>query len=150
MPLLNQLNSINHKKVKTTKNVQQKISVKKLATVVLILFSFEMVTTSAQESVSDDFIEIAYAKDWGFEGIVFVKFVVDEDDKITFATTSEDIETSVAAYVDDLEKQAESAIKASSGNWIPGEINGISVPTLAVVPLTSDFIKDPFIPALIR
>lgn len=235
------------------KNVQQKKSVKNLATLVLILFSFAMVTSSAQESVSDDFSDVEYmqdenmdylkkiykiikkypsfaytykledgevknvsvtgveneldkkrlevvlfdlksnknmlkskanrlgvfysvdkepqykhgeealnlslhenlkypegAKDWGVEGTVFVKFVVDEDGKIPFATTTEDIETTMDFYVDDLEKQAVSAIKATSGNWKPGKINGVSVPTLVVVPITFDFKKNPTIPALIH
>jgi len=235
------------------KNVQQKKSVKNLVTLVLILFSFAMVTTSAQKTVSDDFSEIEFvqdenmdylkkiykiikkypsfsytynledgevknvsvtgvenemdkkrlevvlfdlksnknmlkskanrlgvfysvdkepqykegqealqnelyenlkypegAKDWGVEGTVIVKFVVDENGEIPFATTSDDIETTMDFYVDDLEKQAVSAIKATSGNWKPGKINGVSVPTLAVVPVTFDFKKNPTIPALIH
>jgi hypothetical protein len=90
------------------------------------------------------------AKDWCVEGTVFVKFVVDENGNIPFATASENIETSIDAYVDDLKKQAVSAIKATSGNWSPGEINGVSVSTLAVIPITFDFKKTPGIPALIR
>lgn len=235
------------------KNVHQKKSVEKLVTLVLILFSFAMVTSNAQERVSNDFSEIEYiqdenmeylkkiykiiddypsftytykledgmvknvsvtgveneldkkrlevvlfdlksnknmlkskanrmgvfysvdkephykqgqealhnelhenlkypegAKDWGVEGTVFVKFVVDEDGRIPFATTADDIETSVDVYVDDLERQAVSAIKATSGNWEPGKINGVSVPSLVVVPVTFDLKKNPFIRAIIR
>lgn len=90
------------------------------------------------------------AENWGVEGTIYIKFVVDENGQIPFATTSEDIETNMEYYVEDLEEQAIGAIKETSGQWVPGKINGVSVPSLAIVPVTFDFKKDPFIPALIR
>ncbi len=90
------------------------------------------------------------AKNWGVEGTVFVKFVVDEEGEIPFATTSSNIETSMESYLEDLERQAVEAIKATSGNWEPGKVNGVDVSSLAVVPVTFDFEKDPSLPALIR
>lgn len=90
------------------------------------------------------------AKNWGIEGTVFVNFVVDENGNIPFATTSEDIETpAVDIYVDEMKMQAIEAIKATSGNWKPGEINGVIVPSLAIVPITFDFRKNPMLPALL-
>ena len=90
------------------------------------------------------------AKDWGVEGTIFVKFVVDENGKIPFATASEDIETRLDNFVTDLENQAVSAVKATSGGWKPGKVNGINVPSLAIIPITFEFEKSPFLPAIIR
>ena len=89
------------------------------------------------------------AKDWGVEGTIFVKFVVDENGEIPFAATSSNIETSMERYMKDLEQQAVSAIKATSGNWEPGTVEGIKVPSFVVFPVTFDFEKNPSIPTLI-
>lgn len=89
------------------------------------------------------------AKDWGVEGTIFVKFVVDENGEIPFATTSSNVETSIERYLKDLRKQAVSAIKATSGNWEPGTVDGVEVASFAVVPVTFDFEKNPSIPTLI-
>ena len=90
------------------------------------------------------------AKDWGLEGTIFVKFVVDEDGEIPFATTSTNIETSMESYLNDLKEQAVEAVKATSGNWEPGEVDNVGVASMAVVPVTFNFKKDPSLPALIR
>lgn len=90
------------------------------------------------------------AKNWGVEGTIYVKFVVDENGEIPFATTSSNIETSIDRYLTDLEEQAVSAIKATSGDWEPGKVSGVNVAALAVVPVTFDFEKNPVLPALIR
>jgi len=90
------------------------------------------------------------AKNWGVEGSVFVKFVVDENGKIPYATTSSNIETSREDYLKDLEQQAVKAVKATSGDWEPGKVDGVEVSSMAVVPVTFDFKKNPMIPALIR
>lgn len=90
------------------------------------------------------------AKNWGVEGTIFVKFVVDEDGEIPFATTSTDIETSMEVYLNELEEQAIEAVKATSGNWEPAEVDNVDVSSLAVVPVTFDFEKNPALPALIR
>lgn len=90
------------------------------------------------------------AKNWGVEGTIYLKFVVDENGKIPFATASEDIDTEFEFYVEDLEDQAISALKQTSGEWEPGAVAGEKVPTLVLLPVTFDFQKDPSIPALIR
>lgn len=90
------------------------------------------------------------AKDWGVEGTVYVKFVVDENGEIPFATTSSDVETSIDRYAESLEEQAVEAVKATSGNWKPGEIENIEVASLAIVPITFDFQKDPSLPMLLQ
>ncbi len=90
------------------------------------------------------------AKNWGLEGTIFVKFVVDEDGSIPFATTTSNIETSVEMYMKDLEQQAIKALKATSGEWEPAEIDNVEVASLSVLPITFDFEKNPTLPALIR
>jgi TonB family protein len=90
------------------------------------------------------------AKDWGVEGTVFVKFVIDKNGEIPFAATASNIETSRESYLKDLEEQAVKAVKATSGEWEPGKVEGVDVSSLAVVPITFDFQKHPSIPALIR
>ena len=90
------------------------------------------------------------AKDWGVEGTIYVKFVVDADGEIPYATTSTNIETSVERYLNELEKQAVEAVKATSGQWEPAKVNNVEVSSLAVVPVTFDFEKHPSLPALIR
>lgn len=90
------------------------------------------------------------AKNWGVEGTVFVKFVVDDNGKIPYATTSSNIETSREDYLKDLEQQAVKAVKATSGDWKPGKVNGVEVSSMAVVPVNFDFRKNPSIPTLIQ
>ncbi len=89
------------------------------------------------------------AQDWGVEGTVFVQFVVDDNGEIPFATTSTNIETSMESYLKDLENQAIEAVKATSGKWEPGKINGVGVASMAVVPVTFDFQRHPSIRAYI-
>ena len=76
------------------------------------------------------------AEDWGLEGTIYVQFVVDEDGEIPFATTNTNVETAIDPYLKDLEQQAVSAVKATSGDWQPGQIEGVEVPALVVVPFT--------------
>ncbi len=90
------------------------------------------------------------AKDWGVEGTIYVKFVVEDDGRIRFASTASNIETSVDIYLEDLQNQAVSAIKATSGNWSPAKVEGVEVSSLNVIPITFDFEKNPTLPALIR
>ncbi len=90
------------------------------------------------------------ALNWGLEGTIYVKIVVDVNGEIPFATTSSNIETSMESYLEDLQNQAVSAVKATSGNWEPAKVEGVAVSSLVVVPVTFDFEKNPMLPALIR
>lgn len=90
------------------------------------------------------------AKDWGVEGTVYVRFVVDENGNIPYASMVNDIKTTMKFYEEDLTKQAVSAIKNTSGDWEPGTVKGVKVPSFIVIPITFDFKKNPSIPALIR
>ncbi len=90
------------------------------------------------------------AKEYGVEGIVYVKFVVDENGKIPFITAHEDIEATSDSFVKDLRKEAIAAVKKTSGEWEPAKVDGVDVASLAVVPIRFDFRKDPTIPVLIQ
>lgn len=90
------------------------------------------------------------AEDWGVEGTIFVKFVVDENGEIPFATTSTNIDSSADMFVEDLEQQAIDAIKETSGEWEPARVDGVKVPSLAVAPVTFDFQKNPALKTLIK
>lgn len=90
------------------------------------------------------------AKDWGVEGTIFVKFVVDENGEIPFATTASNIETSVDIYLEDLQNQAVEAVEATSGEWEPATVEGVHVSSLEVLPITFDFQKNPTLPAVMK
>jgi hypothetical protein len=83
------------------------------------------------------------AKDWGVQGTIYVKVIVDDEGKIPFATTSTNIESSVERYVDDLREQAVAAVKATSGDWEPAEVEGVEVASLAVIPVTFELSDHP-------
>lgn len=77
----------------------------------------------------------------GVEGTIYVKFVVDENGKIPFASVAEDIESSSAYHTNKFKNEAIEAVKATSGNWTPGKIDGVKVPSLVILPVTFDFKK---------
>ncbi len=85
------------------------------------------------------------AKDWGVEGTIYVKVIVDDEGRIPFATTSTNIESSVDRYVEDLREQAVKAVKETSGNWEPAEVEGVEVASLAVIPVTFELNENPYL-----
>lgn len=89
------------------------------------------------------------AKNWGLEGTIYVKFVVDENGKIPFITTASNIETSMDMYLEDLQNQAVAAVKATSGKWEPAKVEGVDVASLAVVPVTFDIESNPTLPTML-
>jgi len=76
------------------------------------------------------------ALDWGISGTVYVKFVIDENGKIPYITTSDMLSDNNKEYTKELEQDAVKAVKATSGHWIPAKEDGVSVASLAVVPIT--------------
>ncbi len=110
--------------------------------------------TSSESELQDKVLNnLTYpdrAKNWGVEGTIYVKFVVDDNGEIPFATTSTNINTSVERYLNQMEEQAIEAVKATSGEWEPGKIDGVEVASLVVMPVTFDFEKNPTLPAIIR
>ncbi len=103
-----------------------------------------------EEKIQNNLTYPEGSKDWGVEGTIYVKFVVDDNGEIPFATTSSNINTSVELYLDQMEKQAIEAVRATSGQWEPGKVEGVEVASLVVMPVTFDFEKNPTLPALIR
>lgn len=85
------------------------------------------------------------AEDWGVEGTIYVKIIVDDEGKIPFATTSTNIETAADWYLEDLEEQAVEAVQKTSGDWKPAEVEGVEVASLAVVPVTFELTEHPYI-----
>lgn len=84
------------------------------------------------------------AKDWGVEGTIFVKVIVDDNGKIPFVTTDTNIDAPVEAFLEDLEEQAIEAVHETSGEWEPAEVEGVEVASLAVIPITFDLEDHPF------
>jgi len=90
------------------------------------------------------------AEDKGVEGTVYVQFVVDSNGDVVYAQATEDIETPYSASVEAFKKEAIKAVKKTSGEWEPAEVNNVDVASWVVLPVNFDFQKDPSIPALIR
>ncbi len=89
------------------------------------------------------------AKDWGAEGTVYVRFVVDEDGEIAFINATEDLETSQEYLIRDLKQEAIAAVKSTSGEWIPAKVDGVPVSSMEVIPINFDFKKNPVVPVLL-
>jgi hypothetical protein len=86
------------------------------------------------------------AKENSVEGLVFVKFVVDEKGNIDNIVASEDIDTPFDWVIDDMKKEAKAAVKSTSGQWEPAEIGGIPVSKLVVLPVQFKLESPFFIP----
>jgi TonB family protein len=75
------------------------------------------------------------AKDKGVEGIVRVRFVVDKDGEIKDVSADESIETSYSSLIDDLKMEAKTAVRATSGKWIPAKRGQTPVSQWVVLPV---------------
>ena len=75
------------------------------------------------------------AEDLGIEGTVYVKFVVNREGEITNAIASEAIETDSDWVIKEMKNEAVNAVKATSGQWIPGSVAGIPVAHWVVIPV---------------
>jgi TonB family protein len=112
--------------------------------------SFEGGEDALENTVLDNIKYPDGARNWGLEGTIFVRFVVDANGEIPYASTTSNVDTSVEIYLEDLEEQAIRAIKATEGEWEPAEVENVKVASLSVLPITFDFEKNPTLPALIR
>ena len=90
------------------------------------------------------------AKEWGAEGNVFVKFIVDSNGEIAYITATEDIEASMDKHVDALKEAAKEAVMATSGNWQPARVDDVPVASWAVVPVIFKVEAYPHMPTMIR
>jgi hypothetical protein len=75
------------------------------------------------------------ALNWGASGTIYVKFVIDENGKIPYITTSDMVNTHNKMYTKELEQNAIKAVEATSGQWKPAQEDGVNVASLAVVPI---------------
>lgn len=105
--------------------------------------------TKLRQEIFGDLTYPSDAEDWGTSGTIFVKFVVDEKGNIPYATASENMETSHEEFNRELKAQAIAAVKATSGQWIPGQEDGVNVAAFVVIPIQFDLKKDPFMPVWI-
>ncbi len=90
------------------------------------------------------------AKEWGVEGNVYVKFVVDSNGDITHAETVEDIDSDVSRFVSEMEENAKDAVMATSGEWEPAVAHGQEVSSWVVLPVSYQIEPNPALPVFIR
>lgn len=90
------------------------------------------------------------AREWGAEGNVYVKFIVDSEGEIDFMKATEDIEASTDRYVKDLKEAAMEAVLATSGNWEPARVSGVPVASWAVIPVIFKIEPYPQLPMMVR
>ena len=90
------------------------------------------------------------AKNWGTEGTIYVRFVVDADGNIPYATTTTELSGHEQLYARELEGQAVSAVRHTSGQWKPGQINGVNVASYVILPIKFDLQRDPGVPFMIH
>ena len=88
-----------------------------------------------ESKIQDNLTYPEDALNWGTSGTIYVKFVIDEHGKIPYITTSDMLVNKNKQYTKELEQDAENAVKATSGHWIPAKEDGVSVASLAVVPI---------------
>lgn len=103
-----------------------------------------------RNEIKDNLVYPEQPKDYGVEGTVYVKFVVDENGNIKNMRADEAIDSSYDYAVNKLKKAAIAAVEETDANWIPAMVDGEIVDSWVVVPVTFDFKKDPSIPYLIR
>lgn len=90
------------------------------------------------------------SKNYGVEGTVYVKFIVDKHGNVDYITADQDIDSPFKQRVDQLENAAISAVKSVDANWYPAMEEGRVVDSWVVLPVRFNFKKDPMLPALIR
>jgi TonB family protein len=90
------------------------------------------------------------ARNYGVEGTVYVKFIVDEFGNLSKMKAQDAIDSPYEGRVKELEREAIAAVEQVDAEWKPAIVDGDYVESYVVVPVTFDFKKDPGLPALIR
>ena len=90
------------------------------------------------------------AEEYGIEGTVFVKFIVDSNGNVTQVNSAGNFESDEEYLTDKLLTEAENAVKATSGNWKPARVGGIPVAHWVVIPIQFSIDKDYYHPLNIR
>ena len=85
------------------------------------------------------------AKDDGLEGVVYAKFVINSDGEINQVFCSESFNED-HFLTDRLVQEAKSAVKSTSGDWVPAKIGGIPVAHWMVIPVKFDLKERSYIP----
>jgi hypothetical protein len=90
------------------------------------------------------------AKEWGVEGNVYVKFVVDSNGDISHADTVEDIDSDVSRFVTEMKENAKKAVMSTSGEWEPAVAHGQEVASWVVLSVSYQIEPNPALPVFIR
>ncbi len=75
------------------------------------------------------------ARDLGIEGTIYLKFVVDRNGNVENIVASEKLGTESDWVVENMEKEAIRALKASAEKWIPASVAGVPVAHYVVIPV---------------
>ncbi|WP_339735414.1 energy transducer TonB [uncultured Sunxiuqinia sp.] len=105
---------------------------------------------SFREEVRENLNYPERAENFGVEGTVYVKFIVEKDGEVSFVTADHAIDSPYEQRVDRLEEVAITAVEDVDAEWEPAIVDGAIVDSWAVIPVTFDFQKNPALPALIR
>jgi len=75
------------------------------------------------------------AEEFGVEGTVFVKFIVESNGEIKHVKATNNIETTVDLAKEELVEEAKRAVLATAGQWEPAEVGNIPVDQWVILPV---------------
>lgn len=78
------------------------------------------------------------AEEFGVEGTVFVKFIVESNGEIKHVKATNNIETTVELAEKELVEEAKRAVLATTGQWEPAEVGNIPVDQWVILPVQFD------------
>lgn len=81
----------------------------------------------------------------GIEGNVYVRFIVDDEGEILNTNAVHNIDSNNDYAVSEMVKEAKRAVKATSGEWIPGKVGDIAVANWMMVPVEFNIKQNPSI-----
>lgn len=90
------------------------------------------------------------ARSAGVGGMVYLKFVVDDDGSIHHLTASADIKSPHQDLVNELIEETKKAFRETNLKWDPATVDGIPVSSYVVLPISFNFNKNPTFPILLR
>jgi hypothetical protein len=78
------------------------------------------------------------AEEFGVEGTVFVKFIVESNGEIKHVKATNNIETTIEQAEEELVEEAKRAVLATAGQWEPAEVGNIPVDQWVILPVQFD------------
>jgi len=78
------------------------------------------------------------AEEFGVEGTVFVKFIVESNGEIKHVKATNNIETTIEQAEEELVEEAKRAVLATAGHWEPAEVGNIPVDQWVILPVQFD------------